>query len=93
MVVADVDVDAVPLELVLWVRDLSLEATEAGARFFGVGIAPGWGPFLGLALISGFLPSNKWFMATGAPFRRVPPFSGAVGCRVRAARANFFIVL
>ena len=41
MVVADVDVDAVPLELVLWVRDLSLEATEAGARFFGVGIAPG----------------------------------------------------
>ena len=37
----DVDVDAVPLELVLWVRVLSPETTEAVPRFFGVGIAPG----------------------------------------------------
>ena len=31
----------------------------------GLGTAPGIGPLLGLEVTNGFLPSSRWFMATG----------------------------
>jgi hypothetical protein len=50
------------------------DADDDEALIFGAGIAPGCGPFRGFALTNGFLPSNKWFIATGGAFViRVPP--------------------